>query len=229
MAKIEMDISEYEAMKENKKMLEDSLNRERELSSKIDKLKEEKIEALKEAEKKVIKYTEVQNIDCILQRRPDKQIISELMHFTRVLEDSGRYSTSSQSNSIINHLEEMFFERTSMRSELETSNLTVHGLDEVKDEIKTQMKKEVQNEVSNLETKVEVMKQTAKSNKEKLENVKTLELTIDKLKDDIEKYKGYEEKYFVETNIIGEIKEELENDSFFTRGQVIKNISKLVK
>lgn len=56
MAKIEMDVSEYEAMKENKKLLEDSLKRERELQDSIKKLNDEKLKAYEEAQCKIVQY-----------------------------------------------------------------------------------------------------------------------------------------------------------------------------
>jgi hypothetical protein len=53
MAKVELDISEYELMKENANLLEKSLKREKKLSDKLDKANKEKIEALKSNEKMV--------------------------------------------------------------------------------------------------------------------------------------------------------------------------------
>lgn len=61
MAEVKLDISEYELMKENAKLLQDSLDREKKLSSEIDSLKEEKIQALIDNEKVVtiIKKTSI--------------------------------------------------------------------------------------------------------------------------------------------------------------------------
>ena len=53
MAKVELDISEYELMKENANLLEKSLKREKKLNDKLDKANKEKIEALKSNEKMV--------------------------------------------------------------------------------------------------------------------------------------------------------------------------------
>ena len=58
MAKIEMDISEYEAMKENKRLLEDSLKNERGLQEQIKKLSEEKTKALEDAKMKALELKE---------------------------------------------------------------------------------------------------------------------------------------------------------------------------
>lgn len=52
MAKITMDTSEYEALKENKTLLEKSLENERKLQEQITKLSDEKIKALEDAKMK---------------------------------------------------------------------------------------------------------------------------------------------------------------------------------
>jgi len=57
MAKIEMDISEYDIMRENKKLLEDSILKQKELQSQINLLTQEKIKALEDAKMKVIKIS----------------------------------------------------------------------------------------------------------------------------------------------------------------------------
>tara|TARA_R110000796_G_scaffold181330_1_gene297911 strand:+ start:45359 stop:46231 length:873 start_codon:yes stop_codon:yes gene_type:complete len=53
MAQVKLDISEYELMKENAKLLKESLEREKELSDKLDVSNKEKIDALKSNEKMV--------------------------------------------------------------------------------------------------------------------------------------------------------------------------------
>lgn len=53
MAIVKLDISEYELMKENARLLKESLAREKELSGKLDKANKEKVKALKSNEKMV--------------------------------------------------------------------------------------------------------------------------------------------------------------------------------
>ena len=54
MAQIKMDVSEYETMKENAKLLQISLEREKELQAKIEALDKEKIKVLEDAKMQVI-------------------------------------------------------------------------------------------------------------------------------------------------------------------------------
>ena len=75
MAKIEMDISEYEIMKENKKLLEDSLNKERELQKQVEQLTKDKIKALEDAKMKVVKITKSEVTEHLLRKRVDETYV----------------------------------------------------------------------------------------------------------------------------------------------------------
>jgi hypothetical protein len=57
MGKIEMDLSEYDKMQENKRLLEASLDKERSLGDRIKELEEEKRKALEDSAHKVTKIT----------------------------------------------------------------------------------------------------------------------------------------------------------------------------
>ena len=71
MAKIEMDISEYEAMKENKKLLENSLEKERGLQEQIKKLTDEKTKALEDAKMKVVKISKSEVTEHLFRKKED--------------------------------------------------------------------------------------------------------------------------------------------------------------
>ncbi len=78
MAKIEMDVSEYEIMKENKKLLEDALKREKELQASIKQLNDEKIKAYEEASMKVVKYVNTSVSESLILK--DKLTITNIIH-----------------------------------------------------------------------------------------------------------------------------------------------------
>lgn len=72
MAKITMDSSEWEAMKKVERLLEESLVREKELSANVEKLQQEKIEALEANEKMVtIKKTVISSETIQCKNDPD--------------------------------------------------------------------------------------------------------------------------------------------------------------
>ena len=78
MAEIKMDISEYEIMKENKKLLENSLEKERELQKQIKKLTDEKVKALADAKMKVVKISRTEVTEHLMRKRGDNYIRREL-------------------------------------------------------------------------------------------------------------------------------------------------------
>lgn len=76
-----MDISEYEIMKENKKLFEDSLNKERELQKQIEQLTKDKINALEDAKMKVVKISKSEVTEHLLCNRSDENyVFRELLH-----------------------------------------------------------------------------------------------------------------------------------------------------
>ncbi len=78
MAEIKMDISEYEIMKENKKLLENSLEKERELQEQIKKLNDEKTKVLENAKMKVVKISRTEITEHLMRKRGDNYIRREL-------------------------------------------------------------------------------------------------------------------------------------------------------
>ena len=50
MSKVEMDMTEFKALEENKRLLEESLQREKDLNDKLDEANKEKIKALEDAQ-----------------------------------------------------------------------------------------------------------------------------------------------------------------------------------
>ena len=144
MAKIEMDISEYEVMKENKKLLEASLENERNLQEQIKILSDEKTKALEEAKMRVVKITKTEITEHLLRKKTDDEnIFRELLYLTGV-----DYRGVSLKPDYIHtdHLQNIFFEKVTSYS-TPVNETTTHGLDEIKHEIREDLKKNIDDEI----------------------------------------------------------------------------------
>jgi len=166
MAKIEMDISEYEIMKENKKLLEDSLNKERELQKQVEQLTKDKIKALEDAKMKVVKITKSEVTEHLLRKRVDETyVFRELLH---VLGIDYRYSQHKPDFIHIDHLQNTFFEKVKSFS-MPIEETTTCGLDEIKveirEELKAKMDDDIKCKIQNAETALSKNDELLKENK----------------------------------------------------------------
>ena len=235
MAKIEMDISEYEAMKENKLLLEKALEKEEKLNQQIIDLKQEKIDVLKNNEKKVVKVLNRRTQQILLTKKPDVVIMQELHNMFYNLNNQNVSGYGYNPKSLVERLQDAFFQVTDTTSILD-DEITVHGLDEVRGEIRSEVEKTVEKEVNRLKNSVEQMKRTEESNASDLLKVDKLKSEVNTLKKDIESLENtnltlndaMEDFDLLEKNI-GKAIEELKNDSLFTRGQTIKNAITILK
>ena len=168
MAKIEMDISEYEIMKENKKLLEDSLNKERELQKQVEQLTKDKIQALEDAKMKVVKITKSEVTECLLRKRVDETyVFRELLH---VLGIDYRYFQHKPDFIHIDHLQNAFFEKVkSFSTPIEET--TTCGLDEIKVEIREELKAKMDDDIKR---KIQYAEIALTKNDELLKENKTL-------------------------------------------------------
>jgi hypothetical protein len=149
MAEIKMDISEYEIMKDNKKLLESSLEREKELSNEIQKLQQEKIQALEDAKMKVVKISKTKRSEFFYRKRdPFVSIITELPPKTYYIEDV------LSSEKMINKILEDNFEKID-RVINEPDQIIVTGLDEVKQELREEVSSEYKEKIASLESSIE--------------------------------------------------------------------------
>lgn len=138
MAEIKMDVSEYETMKENAKLLQNSLDREKEMQETISNLRDEKIQALEDASKKVVTITKTEHHEVIYNKRSDNEIIDMLSRFCHHVNERGhhgRHRDFGMHPYTVEQLVEACFEKISTTSN-PTVTTTVQGLDEVKKEMK---------------------------------------------------------------------------------------------
>lgn len=231
MAKIEMDISEYEIMKENKKLLEDSLNKERELQKQVEQLTKDKIKALEDAKMKVVKITKSEVTEHLLRKRvDDTYIFRELLH---VLGVDYRYLQHKPDLIHIDHLRNVFFEKTTQFS-MPREETTTYGLDEIKVEIREDLKAKMDDDIKR---KIQNAEKALTINNELLKENETLNtdnnLFIDKNKKLTEQCDELTEKL---TNIkngnetIGKIKDLVKNGyGIWNKSKILDSIISLVK
>lgn len=136
MATITMDTSEYEALKKNISLLEEAKEKEQVLNNQIQKLKDEKIEALKNNEKSVTIIKKKVITEFVRQNVPSNVVfegLKTLINSYRCGNHRAMLGFTEESNA----LRDMFFTKEQMVSHPEAEEtITVKGLDEYKEEMR---------------------------------------------------------------------------------------------
>lgn len=135
MAEVKMDLSEYQVLMENKRLLENSLEKERDLQEQIKKLTDEKTHALENAQMKVTKITRSERKDYLYKKKLDQHIWVNLWSLLGL---DYRTLPKMPQDIHIDHLIGAFFDQITSIS-CPTVEVTTHGLDEIKAEIRTQL------------------------------------------------------------------------------------------
>lgn len=247
MAKIEMDLSEYEAIQESKKLLEKSLERERDLQEQVKKLHEEKIEALEKAKKKIVKIVKTQHREIGLVRREPGDIIRALFRKlgldTRNL-DLRLPVSDEYGRGVIENFMDAFFDVTDTTSII-PDEVTMHGLDEIKAELREDIKNQIDKatkrkleDYDDLQERYNALEDAHKvaiaSNKNLEEDNKKLVKINNELEEDIanERLKLERERSKGSSNQIKleEIKSEVADASsrLFGKTTLIQNIYKII-
>lgn len=138
MAEVKMDMTEYELLKENKKLLEDALKKERELQVQIEKLTKEKIEALEASKYRVTKIIKTENIDRVYIKRNVEESINAFHRIIRSTLNSNSVRTSAFEFTY-NELIDAIFVKKSVGSN-PIIEVTTHGFDDIKAEIREELK-----------------------------------------------------------------------------------------
>lgn len=225
MAKIEMDVSEYEIMKENKKLLEDALKREKELQASIKQLNDEKIKAYEEASMKVVKYVNTNITEHLVVK--DRLAIQDIC----IAVDNFRKYKYSLDNYIVDELKVCC--ETASNTSTRISKIETVGLDSYLYEIEQSIRKELGDKIIKAE---EIIKENIK-NSSKIELLqKTIEDYLDKLeksdKNIVKLEKSLEEKEVTITkysNLIRNLSKIL-NDKIgmFSRRDVLDQLKVLI-
>jgi len=195
MAKIEMDVSEYEIMKENKKLLEDALKREKELQASIKQLNEEKMKAYEEASMKVVKYVNTSITEQLVIK--DRLTIWDIRHALSVC-DLGADRNSEQL--VVNKVKLECSTETSTSTRI--SKIETVGLDSYLYEIEQSVRKELGDKIIKAEeiitadikssSRIELLQRTLEDYSDKLEkraqSIVKLEKSLEEKEVTITKY-----------------------------------------
>jgi len=139
MAQIRMDVSEYEALKENKRLLENSLAKEHELTKQIEILNKEKMMAYEEAAMKVVITKRTEHTEHII--RPYTILESNDLH--HLLSSYGLILGYGEANEFMTKLAQRVIKKETVHSPAKVET-TLHGLDEVT----AMLKKDIEAEIS---------------------------------------------------------------------------------
>lgn len=178
MAKIEMDLSEFKTMEENKALLEKALEKEESLNNEIKNLQQEKIDILKNAEKKVSKVI-TKRTEQHLLTKVDEVSRDHIRRFIDMVSNTPRSEmlrfSSTHHDSVKDFMESLLKVCTSKTTSFspDETSVTVHGLDEVKAEIEEDLYNKQSEEV-----------------KDKLERLKVSEELIESMKAEIKKHRA---------------------------------------
>lgn len=230
MAKIKMDISEYENMKENKKLLENSLEKERELQDQIKKLTDEKTKALEDAKMKVVKISKTEVTEHLLRKREDTYIWRELWHLMGI---DYRQLPKIPEYIHTDHLIKVFFEKITSYS-IPNETTTTHGLDEIKNELRTEinnsidadLKRKLENADKALVKNDELIKENKNLTEENLSLVEKNKKLIEVSDSTNEKIKASES----EVEKLSKVKDVLKNGySTWNKSELLNKVISLIK
>lgn len=105
MAKIEMDVSEYEALKENIKLLKDQKEENQKLTETIDRLNQEKIQALEDSQKQIISTSIVESRQFIVPSIPEDSFQHIGLMVKDILRNEEAYHRNNHySSGFVDHL-----------------------------------------------------------------------------------------------------------------------------
>ena len=148
MAKIEMDVSEWEQMKKYQKSLEDSLEREKVLKEQVDKLNKDKIDMLEKASRKVLIHKTKYTSQTLLVKKTFEQVIKSIQNYLRQpyhgLSGIGHHRNPQDAlRDGFEDLKHTFFSVVTTESqEMNEDTVTYKGFDEVKEELRKEIFKE---------------------------------------------------------------------------------------
>jgi hypothetical protein len=232
MAKIEMDLSEYQEIQKVNSLLEDSLKKERELSIQIDILREEKIQILKDAEKTVTIIEQIDHVDTIKTLMPTDKIMENLWHLFNTNGKGMSYRPYDEyGRDVANRLAEAFFATQRLELRSQEKSVVRKGFDEVEFEIRGEIKKEVR---EGYQTQFDSMASEIKSLKEQTKGLCALEDLNQQLIVDVRTEKDKllisetklkkRDKFFKDVH--GELL--LTNPNIFNSTGIVKRIKKMI-
>lgn len=241
MGKVEMDMSEYDKMQENKLLLKEAIAEQKKLIEENQRLNNEKIEALEAAKMKIVKKSVVETVET-------KQLISDKYHLyseiNRVLH--GMHSPGSGvliEDEVYNVVMRSFRSDTVSLSDGKDVKITTHGLEEVKDELKKELQEEFNKDYEHnkelAKENTEIRKESSetksecnklrKDNNDLIKKIKALEEEKTKLEETIAEKIGEGEEKDVSVKKIKDIQEIYRRNpiTFVSKGQMLRDIHEI--
>ena len=175
MAQIKMDVSEYETLKENKKLLEQALEQQKNDSITITALQKEKVDVMKKNEKMVTIKKVVDHVQRPISIIPARELWQKLQQLMGIKQTN--YNSAARSYGFGGHhdmahqIVSSFIKTDQEVLMYSDENVTYKGLDQVKEEIKKEY--EAQLSAATKRT-LDDFKAVSKDNKELTEKVAEL-------------------------------------------------------
>lgn len=225
MAKIKMDVSEYEQMKENTRLLEKTLAKEEELNKKVKELQKEKIELLEDSKYQVQYITKTETYPKIAVKKPIEEIKQRFFRFFQ--NSQFHLATESYLNS---EFFSVFFDVEEGESYNTEPEIITKGLDEVKAELKKEAIEELDKkskkaleENKKLKEIKHSLRKSEKKNIDLTEEVQNQSNEISELLKKIEAKENKLQDFFIEENTLkSKINECLETNNFFIKSKIRK-------
>lgn len=230
MAKIEMDISEYDEMRENKRLLEASLANERKLHEQIDTLLKEKNQALEEAKMKVTKITKSEVTEYLYLKKDIHEFLPNLGFLLSI-----PYHLLSEKVNV-NNLDkfiDIFFDKTKSYS-CPTEEITTHGLDEIKKEIREDIESKIDKDIVE---KLNYLEKLSEKNKLLVNDNDDLKVELDIMKErntnltqEIDNLNSIIETNNSNDNKLDIIKDILKDDiTIWNKGDILRKLKAVIR
>jgi len=167
-----MDLSEFKIMEDNKRLLEESLKREKEQNAKIESFNQEKIDILKSNEKSVTIIKRTERTDLIRPKVKSNLILNRLQAGFNNRRNSMDYKTdldrlqagfNNRRNSMdyktdLDIIIDSCFEILKSESFPPEEEVVIKGLEDVKADLRSEIIKDFEKQINNLNNKVKSLK-----------------------------------------------------------------------
>lgn len=150
MAKVEMDLSEFEVLKENKVLLEASLKNERDLREKINLLNKEKIKALEDARMKVVKIVKSEHMEHHYIKRDARKFLIDFCYRFGITDVVNKFNLDRPGavEAVVDRIHNSLFETVTSTTSKFPQEITMEGLDDVRNELKREIEQTINNDIT---------------------------------------------------------------------------------
>ena len=228
-----MDLSEYQEIQKVNRLLEESLNKERELAEEVAKLKQEKIDILKDNEKVVTIVESVDHVDIIKTLQPHDVIIRNLSYLMSGINSNMPHLHLSDYDSsgrpLVERVAEAFFKTERCEVYGQEKSVTRRGFDEVKEEVRKEFLQDLDDEfkrrADSWEAETKRLRKEVEGYKGLQEANETLILDNKRINNHYQFFKEATHNYSATLHNIGRLASQ--SVTFFNAKSKLRNIYKL--